>query len=125
MKIIKSYVDFSKEYSLNENLIKKSWMKIQEFFRNKYRKSAWIYYALFLKKSNKLPKNKIEIILPSNNSLDKMTEIPEKKYSNFKFGIFDINEKQITLQHPDPSIENLDVDELVDEIVFAKIIQFL
>lgn len=78
MKIIKSYVDFSKEYSLNENLIKKSWMKIQEFFRNKYRKSAWIYYALFLKKSNKLPKNKIEIILPSNNSLDKMTEIPEK-----------------------------------------------
>ena len=102
MKIIKSYVDFSKEYSLNENLIKKSWMKIQEFFRNKYRKSAWIYYALFLKKSNKLPKNKIEIILPSNNSLDKMTEIPEKKYSNFKFGIFDINEKQITLQHPDP-----------------------
>lgn len=47
MKIIKSYVDFSKEYSLNENLIKKSWMKIQEFFRNKYRKSANIKISKF------------------------------------------------------------------------------
>jgi hypothetical protein len=66
MKIVKNYDNFSEEYRLNENLLAKAWGKVIEFFKRKFGKHAWIYYALYLKKSKQLPSDKIELYCPDS-----------------------------------------------------------
>ena len=75
MKTVKNYEKFSEGYRLNENLFKKAWGSIVNFFRNKYNQAAWVYYVLFLNNAGKLPKRKVEIILPSSAGGNVPTEI--------------------------------------------------
>ena len=72
MKKVKNYRKFSDEYRLNENLLKRAWGKVVDYFKSKYKDGAWLYYAAFLKKSGQLPKEKVEIYIPS--SIDIPTE---------------------------------------------------
>lgn len=130
MKKILDYNNFSDDYRLNENLLKRAWGKVIDFFRDKYKTGAWLYYALFLKKLGKLPKKKVEIIVPSTYHLDELpteTEVGLTAESiNAKFDAVTITEKLLTekvinedvinLRHNDPNIRNLDVPDLVDRI---------
>jgi hypothetical protein len=122
MKTLKLYESFSQEYRLNENLLKKAWGTIVNFFRKKYNKGSWLYYALFLKKTGQLPKNQVEIIVPSNYPIENvpLTDEPELEKESFKdtkIGVSFLTEEVVSLKHPDPGIRNVDVDELVDEII--------
>lgn len=115
----KKYVEINK---LNENLFKKSWIKIIDYFKKKYNKFAWLYYAMFLKKNNELPKEKVEIYIPSSYN---MSDIPTMKEvqniseskKKYKYNVLTINEAHISLDHPNPNVRNVDVDGLVKKII--------
>lgn len=122
MKTVKNYDQFSENYRLNENLLGKAWGAIVNFFRKKYNKSAWLYYALFLKKSGQLPKEKVEIIIPSNYPIeevptDEEVELKAESFKDTEIKVSMINEDVVNLGHPDPNMRNIDVDDLVDEII--------
>ena len=123
MKKVKNYRKFSDEYRLNENLLKRAWGKVVDYFKSKYKDGAWLYYAAFLKKSGQLPKEKVEIYIPS--SIDIPTENDPKlaleslgvdKIEVSRVSDMTINEGQVSLQHANQSIRNIDVDELIEEI---------
>jgi hypothetical protein len=120
MKTLKNYGIFADEYRLNEGLLTKAWNKIVDFFTAKYKKSAWLYYALFLKKSGQLPKEKVEIIVPSSYNVDdipseKEVELATESIKEFKGGYTSVYEDVINLAHD--VYDNVDVDELVEEII--------
>lgn len=104
MKMLRNYKDFSEE-RLNENFLKKSWEKITKFFKKKYKELGWLYYAVFLKKNDLLPKEKVEIFLPSSLKLD--VDLATESL---------IIEDVVTLDHPDPNIRNVDVAALTKKI---------
>jgi len=121
MKTVKNYDKFSEQYRLNENLLGKAWDSIANFFKNKFKKASWLYYILYLKKSGQLPKEKVEIIVPSDYPID---EIPTEKEVemtaeslNTTIRVSKLNEDVIDLQHSDPNIRNVDVEELMNEII--------
>lgn len=125
MKTVLNYEKFSEDYRLNENLLKKAWGAIVNFFKNKYEKASWLYYALFLKKTGQLPKEKVEIIV----GYDLNQEVPTEKevgiaesidLTNLSVqrGLIEpINEEYVSLRSDDPNIRNVDVDELASEII--------
>ena len=117
MKTVKNYGNFSEEYRLNENLLKKAWSAIFSFFKEKYQKHAWLYYALYLKKTGQLPKEKVEIITPST-----VSEIPSQKEvematESLKFNMIRVDEAVVSLNSDDPNIRNIDASDLVQEII--------
>ena len=121
MKTLQKWENFSEDYRLNENVLEKAWGKIANFFRSKFKKSAWLYYALYLKKINELDPKKVEIILPSDYPIK---DIPSEKevmslesFKGEKFGVTLINEEAISLSSLDPGMRNVDVKELVQEII--------
>jgi hypothetical protein len=129
MKTVSNYQKFSEQYRLNENVIKKSWGAVVNFFRKKFGESSWLYYALFLKKIGKLPSKKVEIIVPPNYEVDmenlpKESEVGLKTESlkNEQFGcetfnkLFTLNEETISLTHTDPGMRNVDLAGLVEKI---------
>jgi len=103
MKTLRNYKDFS-ENRLNENFLKKSWEKITKYFKKKYKELAWLYYAIFLKKNDKLPKEKVELFIPKSLKLEDI------KVESL------ITEDVIDLEHPDPNIRNVDVPALRKKI---------
>ena len=105
MKTLKNYKDFS-ENRLNENFLKDTWKKITTFFKEKYKELGWLYYALFLKKNDKLPKEKVEIFIPSSLKLKNVDLATESL----------IIEDVVSLDHPDPNIRNVGVEDLVKKI---------
>jgi len=124
MKTVKNYNNFSEEYRLNENLLKKAWGAIVSFFKDKYKKTAWLYYALYLKKTGQLDKKQVEIIIPSNYDMDEIpteneVELSMESFKDEKFGFVEINEEIINLDHPDPNMRNVDVNELASKIMVA------
>lgn len=125
MKTVLNYDNFSEDYRLNENLLKKAWGAIVNFFRKKYKESAWLYYALFLKKTGQLPKNQVEIIVPSSYKLAELptekevsgvSESTDAKYDAMMITEEILNEDVVELRHLDPNMRNLDVPELVKRI---------
>jgi MoxR-like ATPase len=64
MKIVKDYRNFSDEYRLNENLLKKAWDSIYGYFEKKFKQVAWLYYMLFLKKNGTLEKLGVSLYVP-------------------------------------------------------------
>ena len=121
MKTVLDYRNFSEDYRLNENLLKKAWGAIVNFFTKKYDKAAWLYYALFLKKTGQLPKEKVEIIVPSNYGIENIPdeselELASESFKGVKIGISRLDEKAIDLTHPDPGVRNVDVDGLIKEV---------
>lgn len=120
MKVVKNYENFAEDYRLNENLLKKAWDKIADFFRKKYKKASWLYYALYLKKIGELPKEKVEIFSPdlSEDDIDvKEIELATESLKNSKISTQRLNEEQVSLSSNDPNIRNVDVDELKEEIL--------
>jgi len=123
MKTIRNYESFADDYRLNENLLKKAWTKIYDFFKNKFKIAPWLYYALFLKKTGQLPKEKIEIHAPGMD----MTSIPDEEeiklatesLKNAAISVQTINEDSVSLTHSDPMIRNVDVEDLKEEIKTA------
>ena len=103
MKTLRNYKDFS-ENRLNENFLKKSWKKITKYFKKKYKDLGWLYYAIFLKKNDQLPKEKVEVFIP--NSL-KLEDIKVESL---------ITEDVVDLDHPDPNIRNVGVQDLTTKI---------
>lgn len=122
MKTVKNYDNFSEDYRLNENLLKKAWDKIFNFFQQKFKIAPWLYYALYLKKIGQLPKEKVEIYSPNVDSKDiptekEVEELATESLSNLTFSMQHIiNEDQVSLTHTDPSIRNVDVEELTEKI---------
>ena len=82
MKTLKNYDHFSKEYranesvKINENVFSDIFTKVISFFKRKFGKHAWIYYALYLQKKGKLPKG-IELICPP--AYASISDIPSDK----------------------------------------------
>jgi hypothetical protein len=127
MKTVKNYDNFSQEYRLNEGLLGKAWGTIFNFFKKKFGTSAWLYYALFLKKAGKLPSKKVEIIVPSSYPLEDgeiptpeelKLELTAESFKDTKISIsHNINEAIVDLRSNNPNIINFDVKELVEEII--------
>jgi hypothetical protein len=122
--MIHDYKKFTEELKLNENLFKRAWNTIFNFFKRKYKRSAWLYYGLFLKKNNELPKEKIEIYVPSSYMLDniptmKDIESTSESMKNVRFNIKKIYEGYVNLDHPDPNVLNLNMQELKEEIILT------
>ena len=120
MKTVLDYNKFSEDYRLNENILKKAWGAVVDFFKKKFKETAWLYYALFLKKTGQLPKEKVEIIVgydvadqPSEQEVEMATE----SLNNISItkGL-SLNENVIDLRSNDPNTRNVDVDELKQEI---------
>jgi len=105
MKMLKNYKDFS-ENMLNENFLKKSWKKIIGFFKKKYKDLGWLYYAVFLKKNDLLPKEKVEVFLPKSLQMDDVDLTTESL----------LREEVVTLDHPDNDIRNVDYGALTKKI---------
>lgn len=128
MKIVKNYEKFSEEYRLNENFLKNAWDKVIKFFRDKFGKYAWAWYAAFLIKTGKLPKKKVEIYIPK--SLRKELDINLPDDISLEVESIDwenvyltdtlnetINESVVELEVPPGSeIRNVDVEILKDKI---------
>ena len=124
MKTVKNYDNFSEEYRLNENLLKKAWGAILNFFKRKYKDTAWLYYALYLKKTGQLPANKVEIIVPSSYNVSDIpsqkeveSELETESMSDVRFNYTMINEETVSLDHPNPKMRNVDVSGLVEKVV--------
>lgn len=121
MKTVQGYEKFSEEYRLNENLIKKAWGAIVNFFKKKFKETAWLYYALFLKKTGQLPKEKVEIIvgydLPGVPS-EQEVEMAAESLENISISRdLNISEKVINLKSEDPNTRNVNVKELIEEVI--------
>lgn len=119
MKTVKNYDVFSEEYRLNENLLKKAWGKVSNYFRKKWKDLGFLYYGLFLKKTGQLPKEKVEIFVPDSMELDTIPEESELALesidiTNLKVG--DVNEALVDLDHPDQDVLNVDIDGLKKKI---------
>jgi len=113
MKTVKNYGNFSEDYRLNENLLKKAWGAIFKFFQGKYKIGAWLFYALWLKKTGQLPKEKVEIYSPADYDVPSTKEVEMATESKMvTIGLTMINEEIVTLDHTDPNIRNVDVAEL-------------
>lgn len=125
MKTIKKYGKFSETYRLNENLLKKAWSSVVNFFKKKYADTAWLYYALFLKKNNELPKEKVEIYVPDGYGVEDVPTVKDVEMATealntmkeSKIYMIPVNEEVISLEHPDPKIRNVDVEELKSKII--------
>lgn len=129
MKTLKNYKNFSESYRLNENLLRKAWDSIVNFFKIKYNKKSWLYYAIFLKKSGQLPKEKVEIIIPPNlshiedevdvdevrNEVEEDMQIQSESidWSNVTTSSY-INEEVINLSSD--KIENVDIEQMKEKI---------
>lgn len=115
MKKLQNFSNFSQN-KLYENLIGDTWQKVVAYFKKKYRNLAWLFYGLFLKKNNKLPKNKVEIILPDGFNVK---DLGFKKSNQWLKDISNesaLFEEVIDLEHPDPNIRNVGVDGLIKKI---------
>jgi len=125
MKTVKSYESFADDYRLNENLLRKAWDKIYNFFAKKFKIAPWLYYALYLKKTDQLPKDKVTIHAPSidtekiptQSEVEGEIEVATESFKNLS--IQRLNEDQVSLSHSDPNIRNVDVDELKEEVKTA------
>lgn len=119
MKVVKNYEKFSEEYRLNENIIKSLWDKVIGFFRKKFGKHAWIYYALYLQKKGQLPANKVELIcpnsylqskVPTDGDISNITESHDEK-------ILEADDSDyVELRSPDINMEDVNVKTLKDKI---------
>ena len=120
MKTVLNYNNFSEDYRLNENVLKKAWSAVIDFFKKKFKNTAWLYYALYLKKTGQLPKEKIEIIvgydLPDQPSEEEIKMATESLNDIKITRKITLNEKVIDLKSNDPNTRNVDVDELREEI---------
>jgi len=103
MKTLRNYKDFS-ENRLNENFLKKSWKKVTSYFKKKYKELGWLYYAIFLKKNDQLPKKKVEVFIPDSLQLQDVTAESL------------VTEEVVDLDHPDPNIRNVGVEDLTKKI---------
>ena len=121
MKTVKNYQSFADDYRLNENLLKKAWAKVYDFFTKKFKVAPWLYYALYLKKSGQLPKEKVEIYSPNVDmeQIPSEVEVELATESLQNLSIQRLNEDQVTLSTSDPNIRNVDVEELKEEILDA------
>jgi len=127
MKTVQNYEKFSEEYRLNENLLKKAWGAIVDFFKRKYKETAWLYYALYLKKTGQLPKEKVEIIVPSSFDLEIPSEsevegLATESLKNIftsrgKYTLNEAGPNIVNLKSDDPNMRNVDVPELVEEVI--------
>lgn len=119
MKVVKDYEKFSEEYRLNENVIKNLWDKVVSFFKKKFGKHAWIYYALYLQKKGQLPANKVTLIcpnsylqsgVPSDSDINNITEGHVEK-------ILETDESDyVELRSPDINMEDVNVKQLKQKI---------
>lgn len=121
MKTVKNYDNFSEEYRLNENLLKKAWNKIVDYFKSKF-KMSWLFHSLYLKKLGLFPNNKVRIVLPDSANISipvpSETEV-ESATESVNFDTLyasEINEEVINLKHPDPNIRNVDVPGLIKKV---------
>jgi len=62
--MLKDYKLFTEEKTLNENMFKNAWDKVRAYFRKRYKNISWVYYMLYLKKTNQLKKRGIDIYVP-------------------------------------------------------------
>ena len=133
MKNIKNYDNFSEEYRLNENLLKKAWGAVVGYFKRHFGIHAWIYYALYLQKNGKLPSKKVELIcppsyitknVPSKSDIENDEERSERerdiesRFSKLegKLNEADVANDFIKLTHPNPNVRNVNVEELKERI---------
>ena len=124
MKIVKNYHKFSEEYRLNENLLTKAWDKVVEFFKSRFGKHAWIHYAVYLKKSNQLPSDQVDLICPPSYlvkrqpTADEIEDSLSDTYSErlVKEGMND-DEGYVPLDAADLNMENVNVKQLKESIL--------
>ena len=67
--MIKRYNNYIEDKKLNEGLkelIGKPIDKIINFFKRNFGKNSWLYYLKYLMDQDKIPTNKVEIIIPKN-----------------------------------------------------------
>jgi hypothetical protein len=118
MKVVKNYENFSEEYRLNENSIKNMWSAVVSFFKKKFGKHAWIYYALYLQKKGQLPKNKVELICPDSylkSSVPTDSDFSAMTENNSK--ILEADESDyVELRAPDINMRDVNVKELKEKI---------
>lgn len=120
MKTLQTYESFSEDYRLNENLLKKAWNKVADFFKKKFKKAPWLHYALYLKKIGELPEEKVTIYSPnlSEDDIDvEEVELATESFKKLNISVQRLNEEQVSLASSDPNIRNVDVDELKEEIL--------
>lgn len=127
MKTVKDYKSFSDEYRLNENLLKRAWDKISDYFRKKFKTLGWLYYTLFLKKIGQLPKNKVRIYvpksirknlknIPTEKELENETELSIESIDLSNLQVGTLNEEVVDLTHPNPKMHNVNVAGLKEKI---------
>ena len=112
MKIVKNYENFSQDYRLNENLLLNAWGAIANYFKRKFGKNAWLYYAAWLDKKGQLPKNKVELIFPDGyiERMEKGVKVPTDEDI-----LADINAKFKTPVEEDPNIKSAQSDDLEED----------
>ena len=131
--MIKKYDNYSEEYKLNENLLKKAWGLISDFFKRRFGKDAWIYYANYLIDKGQLPADKVELIIP-NGYFDRMktgVKVPTAEEIELEIrSRFDENGEKIekgekldegfvTLKYPtgdEEVMRNIDVKALINRV---------
>lgn len=109
MKTVKNYDNFSEEYRLNENLLTRAWAKVVNFFKEKYKKNAWVIYMNFLKKTNKMPAeydffDPQSEEIPSEDDVTLAIESISVKYNS------EMNEAVVDLKSD--TLENIDAVQL-------------
>jgi hypothetical protein len=123
MKIVKNYDKFSEEYRLNENLLTNAWGKVVDFFKRKFGKHAWIYYALYLKKSKQLPSDQVELYCPDSylkKRVPSQKEIEDSLVDNYDPSIvkegLEEDEGYVPLAAADLNMRNVNVKELKESV---------
>jgi hypothetical protein len=123
MKKIKNYNSFLEQYKLNEgNIITNTLDKIYKFFKNKFKKVAWLYYMLYLEKTGQLSKLGIKLYVPySVNDIPAKNIETELENESLKFKIsrkpFFLNEANVDLKSSDPNKPDVDADKLREALL--------
>jgi len=117
MKKYENFVEDKVYNKLYESFLEGALDKVVSFFKNKFKKGSWLHLAMFLKKKNLLPKNKVEIFTYGSGNVsgveptEKELEVSESLNLNE-----DKVDGRVPLESPNPQIRDIDADQLVATI---------
>ena len=112
---------------LNENWISGMVDKVWDFFEKKFKKAAWLYYALFLKKKGAL-EGKVDIfpygskpdeskISGIEKEIDNLSEEEETEELSIEDAKLAMNEDKVPLEHPNPEVGNYVPSEMSNILI--------
>ena len=123
MKKVQNYKKFLEEYRLNENLFKKAWDSVYNYFKKKFKGIAWLYYMLYLEKTGQLDKFGIKLYVPYSVNDASVPSTVESELETESINVkisrkpFKLNEANVDLKSSDMNKPDVNASQLKEALM--------